>query len=234
MILFCVRRITAYAYHAAVLGSIDKRVNAMIYKGLRIIGSHVRADELLATVMEVEKSNLACMEMLGVADCRAFEIPVPARVTNAIEKGPAIIISGHNLNNLKDLLEQTAGKRINIYTYGEMFPAFVYPELIKHPHLKSHLGITWHNHRTELNRLGVSMLFMTNCLMLPKDDYIADMFMSGPIRHSGTIHIERGDFSPLIKSPWGDFAEDRPATTEYTTSFNREAILSNVYAIVED
>lgn len=235
LILFGIRGMAAYAYHAAVLGSTDAGVNATMYKGLEVIGSDAGADELLAMVMEVGESNLACMGMLDAANRRCFGVPEPVKVSDALESGPAIIVSGHDLKDLKDLLEQTAGKGVNIYTHGEMLPAHAYPELSKYPHLKGHYGTAWQNQRSELDGIPAPVLFTTNCLMPPKEGYIANVFTSGPVRHPGTRHISDGDYTPLIERALelGGFEKARPATVEYTTGFGREAILANAGAIVD-
>ena len=235
LILFGLRGMAAYAYHAAVLGRTDGTVMDTIYDGLRMIGSDAGADELLAMVMEVGKANLVCMEMLDAANRSEFGVPGPVKVSTSIEKGPAIIVSGHDLKDLKDLLEQTEGRGINVYTHGEMLPAHAYPELSRFGNLKGHYGTAWQNQRSELDGIGVPVLFTTNCLMPPKDSYAADVFTSGPVCYPGTVHIGNGDFSQLIDRALatGGFREDRPGSVEYTTGFGREAILSNAGAIIE-
>ena len=165
LILFGLRGMAAYAYHAAVLGRTDGTVMDTIYDGLRMIGSDAGADELLAMVMEVGKANLVCMEMLDAANRSEFGVPGPVKVSTSIEKGPAIIVSGHDLKDLKDLLEQTEGRGINVYTHGEMLPAHAYPELSRFGNLKGHYGTAWQNQRSELDGIGVPVLFTTNCLM---------------------------------------------------------------------
>ena len=235
LILFGIRGMAAYAYHAAVLGKTDRDVVGTMYKGLRTIGSDADADELLAMVMEVGRSNLTCMEMLDAANREAFGIPGPVKVSTAIEEGPAIIVTGHDLKDLKALLEQTEGRGINIYTHGEMLPAHAYPELSRFKHLKGHYGTAWQNQRSEFDGIGVPVLFTTNCLMPPKDSYIGNVFTSGPVCHPGTCRVDGEDFTPLIEKALslGGFAEDRTGTVEYTTGFGREAILANAGAIVD-
>ena len=159
----------------------------------------------------------------------------PVKVSTDIGKGPAIIVTGHDLGDLKALLEQTEGKGISIYTHGEMLPAHAYPELSKFEHLKGHYGTAWQNQRSEFDGIDVPVLFTTNCLMPPKDSYKGNVFTSGPVRYPGTVHIDDGDFTPLIDRALslGGFSEDRAGTVEYTTGFGREAVLSNAEAIVE-
>ena len=235
LILFGIRGMAAYAYHAAVLGRTDGEVVDTMYRGLRAVGSDAGSDELLAMVMEVGKSNLRCMGMLDEANREAFGVPSPVKVSTDIGKGPAIIVTGHDLGDLKALLEQTEGKGISIYTHGEMLPAHAYPELSKFEHLKGHYGTAWQNQRSEFDGIDVPVLFTTNCLMPPKDSYKGNVFTSGPVRYPETVHIDDGDFTPLIDRALslGGFSEDRAGTVEYTTGFGREAVLSNAEAIVE-
>ena len=235
LILFGLRGMAAYAYHAAVLGRTDRTVMETIYDGLRTVGSDADADELLGMVMEVGKSNLVCMEMLDAANRGAFGVPGPVKVSTNVEAGPAIIVTGHDLEDLRALLEQTDGLGINVYTHGEMLPAHAYPGLSKYSHLKGHYGTAWQNQRAEFDGINVPVLFTTNCLMPPKDSYIGNVFTSGPVCHPGTVHISEGDFSPLIERAreLGGFKESVPGRVAYTTGFGREAILSNAGAIVE-
>ena len=183
LILFGLRGMAAYAYHAAVLGRTDRTVMETIYDGLRTVGSDADADELLEMVMEVGKSNLVCMEMLDAANRGAFGVPGPVKVSTDIEAGPAIIVTGHDLEDLRALLEQTDGLSINVYTHGEMLPAHAYPRLSKYSHLKGHYGTAWQNQRAEFDGIDVPVLFTTNCLMPPKDSYIGNVFTSGPVCH---------------------------------------------------
>lgn len=119
----------AYAYHARALGRTDPAVNAFFYEALEAIGAEKTPDELLALVLKTGEVNLACMALLDAANTGAYGDPVPVTVPLTIEKGPFIVVSGHDLHDLKLLLDQTAGRGINIYTHSEMLPAHGYPEL---------------------------------------------------------------------------------------------------------
>ena len=122
-------RVAAYAYHAMVLGYSDDTVNGFFVKALKAVGEEWGMDKLLPIVMEVGKNNLTCMEMLDRANTETYGTPSPVTVPLMVKKGPFIVISGHDLLDLKLLLKQTEGKGINIYTHGEMLPAHGYPEL---------------------------------------------------------------------------------------------------------
>ena len=145
LILFGVRGMAAYAYHAMVLGSTDEEVNRFFAKALFAVGEDWGMDELLPIVMEVGEKNLKCMELLDKANTETYGTPEPTTIPLTVEKGPFNVITGHDLHDLKLLLEQTEGKGINIYTHGEMLPAHGYPELRKYSHLKGNFGTAWQN-----------------------------------------------------------------------------------------
>ena len=150
LILFGIRGVAAYAYHAWALGYSDKTVNRFFYKALAAVGDDsLGMDALLPIVMEVGEVNLTCMALLDKANTETYGTPVPTEVTMAVEKGPFIVISGHDLHDLKLLLEQTDGKGVNVYTHGEMLPGHGYPELKKYPHLKGNFGTAWQNQQKE-------------------------------------------------------------------------------------
>ena len=163
LILFGIRGVAAYAYHAEVLEYRDADVNKFFYKALFAIGmKDWGMDELLPIVLEVGEINLKCMALLDKANTETYGNPVPTEVSLTVEKGPFIVISGHDLYDLKQLLEQTEGKGINIYTHGEMLPAHAYPELKKYAHLKGNYGTAWQNQQKEFADIPAPILFTTN------------------------------------------------------------------------
>lgn len=199
LILFGLRGMAAYAYHAMVLGYSNDELNRFFYKGLFALGEDWGMDELLPIVMEVGKYNLVCMEMLDKANTETYGTPEPTTVPLTIEKGPFIVITGHDLLDLKLLLEQTEGKGVNIYTHGEMLPAHAYPELKKYSHLKGNFGTAWQNQQNEFADIPAPILFTTNCLMPPKASYADRVFTTEVVSFSGTVHIgEEKDFTPVI------------------------------------
>jgi len=200
LILFGIRGIAAYAYHAAVLGYDDERVNRFFYKALYAVGMDWGKDELLPIVMEVGEVNLICMELLDRANTETYGVPTPTEVSLTVEKGPFIIISGHDLYDLKQLLEQTKDKGVNIYTHGEMLPAHAYPELKKYSHLKGNFGTAWQNQQKEFANIPGAVLFTTNCLMPPKASYADRVFTTEVVSFPGITHIgEEKDFTPVIE-----------------------------------
>ena len=237
MLLFGLRGMAAYAWHARVLGKDDPEVTAWFYKGLRAIGEEHTIDEWLALLMEFGQVNLKCMALLDEANTSSFGHPVPTKVSMKVEKGPFIVVTGHDLLDLKELLEQTKGKGINIYTHGEMLPAHGYPELKKYPHLKGNFGTAWQNQQKEFNDLPAPILYTTNCLMPPKSSYADNIFTTAVVGYPGMKHIHdragKKDFSPIIKKALelGGWKEDKQFTginggKEMTTGFARNTVLS--------
>ena len=200
LILFGIRGMAAYAYHAGVLGYTSEKVNRFLVKALAALGEDGAADSLLPIVLETGRINYICMEMLDKANRETFGTPIPTSVPLKVEKGPFIVISGHDLYDLKLLLEQTEGKGINIYTHGEMLPAHGYPELKKYPHLKGNFGTAWQNQRREFSDIPAPVLFTTNCLMPPKDSYKDRVYTTEVVSYPEIVHIGADkDFSPIIK-----------------------------------
>lgn len=215
LILFGIRGMAAYAYHAAVLGYGNDEVTAFFYKSLFVLAEDWSMEELLPIVMELGKVNLTCMELLDRANTETFGTPVPAEVPLCIEKGPFIVITGHDLWDLKLLLEQTEGKGVNIYTHGEMLPAHAYPELKKYPHLKGNFGTAWQNQQKEFASLPAPILYTTNCLMPVKESYADRVFTTEVVSYPEMVHIGKDkDFTPVIEKALtlGGFVQD----TEFT------------------
>ena len=211
LILFGIRGMAAYAYHAGVLGYTSDEVNKFLTKALFALGEDWDMDHLLPIVLEVGQVNYACMELLDKANTETFGNPVPVSVPLKVKKGPFIVISGHDLYDLKQLLEQTKDKGVNIYTHGEMLPAHGYPELKKYPHLKGNFGTAWQNQQKEFADIPAPILFTTNCLMPPKDSYRDRVFTTEVVSYPGIVHIgEDKDFTPVIEKALelGGYAED--------------------------
>lgn len=200
LILFGIRGMAAYAYHAMILGCSDEEVTGFFYKALFVLAEDWGMEELLPVVMETGKVNLRCMELLDRANTGTFGTPEPTEVTLTVEKGPFIVVSGHELYDLKLLLEQTEGLGINIYTHSEMLPAHAYPELKKYPHLKGNFGTAWQNQQKEFDKIPAPVLFTTNCLMPVKDSYKDRVFTTEVVSYPEMVHIgEEKDFTPVIK-----------------------------------
>ncbi len=199
LVLFGLKGIAAYAHHARILGYEEEEINNFFYEALKEITKNSNENELINLVLKTGEINLKCMEMLDKAHTSTFQNPKATKVTTKIEKGPFIVISGHDLMDLKLLLEQTKDKGINIYTHGEMLPAHGYPELKKYPHLKGNFGTAWQNQQKEFANIPAPILFTTNCIMPVKDSYKDRVFTTSIVNYPNTIHIdENKDFSPII------------------------------------
>lgn len=234
LILFGIRGMAAYAYHAFVLGYTDDLVSRFLCRGLAAVGSPLSAGELLPLVMETGKVNLSCMALLDRANTETYGSPVPTDVSMTIEKGPFIVVTGHDLRDLKLLLEQTEGRGINIYTHGEMLPAHGYPKLKAYPHLKGHFGTAWQNQQREFDHIPAPVLFTTNCLMPVRDSYRDRVFTAESVAYPGMVHIgEDKDFAPVIEKALalGGYPENHVmhginGGETLTTGFARNAVLS--------
>lgn len=241
LILFGIRGMAAYAYHAMVLGYEDEEVNNFFYKALAIISYDYGMEELLPIVLEVGKVNLKCMELLDKANTTSYGSPVPTKVPLTIEKGPFIVITGHDLKDLELLLEQTKDKGINIYTHGEMLPAHGYPKLKKYPHLKGNFGTAWQNQQKEFDNIPGAVLYTTNCLMPVKESYADRVFSTEVVSYPEMVHIgEDKDFTPVIEKALelGGYNEDRYMTGingggYVMTGFAHGSVLSVADKIIE-
>ena len=241
LILFGIRGMAAYAYHARVLGYSDKQVDTFLARALFVIGEDWDMEQLLTVVLEVGEVNFKCMEMLDKANTETYGNPSPVTVPLKVEKGPFIVITGHDLYDLKQLLEQTKDKGINIYTHGEMLPAHAYPELRKYPHLKGNFGTAWQNQQKEFANLPAPILFTTNCLMPPKDSYKDRVFTTEVVSYPEIVHIgEDKDFTPVIQKALelGGFEADTQFTginggTSVTTGFSHSAVLGAADTVID-
>ncbi len=241
LILFGIRGMSAYAHHAMALGFSDDEVNRFFIKALFTIGEDLTMEDLLPVVMEVGEKNLKCMALLDQANTKTYGNPVPTTVPLTVEKGPFIVISGHDLHDLKLLLDQTEGKGINIYTHGEMLPAHGYPELKKYPHLKGNFGTAWQNQQREFLDIPAPILFTTNCLMPPKPSYADRVFTTAVVSYPEIKHIgAEKDFSPIINKALelGGYKEDQAFTginggSTVMTGFARNAVLSNAEKVID-
>ena len=244
-LLFGLRGMAAYAHHARVLGKRDADVDAWFVKGMAALADEHSIGEWLGLLMEFGQINLKCMEILDEANTSAYGDPVPTEVPFAIEKGPFIVVTGHDLHDLKLLLEQTDGKGVNIYTHSEMLPAHGYPELKKYHQLKGNFGTAWQNQQKEFENIPAPVLFTTNCLMPPKPNYSDRIYTTSVVAFPEMKHIAEDaagnkDFSVLIEHAikLGGYPEDTKKAginggKTVTTGFGRKTVLDNAPAIID-
>jgi hydroxylamine reductase len=199
LILLGLKGVAAYADHAMILGKEDDAVYAFTHDALDfLVKANPTMDELLGYALKTGEINLKVMEMLDAANTGAYGTPVPTAVRITPVKGKAILVSGHDLKDLEELLKQTEGKGVNIYTHGEMLPAHGYPGLKKYKHLAGNYGGAWQDQRAEFDAFPGSILMTTNCIQKPKDTYKGRIFTSGLVAWPDVVHIGDGNFKPLI------------------------------------
>ena len=241
LILFGLKGMAAYAYHALMLGASDETVNQFFLTGLREIAKDGTVESLLPTVLKVGEVNLTCMAMLDAANTGTYGTPIPVSVPLVVERGPFIVVTGHDLKDLELLLKQTEGKGVNIYTHGEMLPAHAYPEFKKYSHLKGNFGTAWQNQQKEFADIPAPILFTTNCLMPPKKSYADRVFTTEVVAYPGMVHIDdEKDFTPVIEKALelGGYQEDRQFTginggTQVMTGFGHGTILSVADQVID-
>ena len=241
LILFGLRGMSAYAYHALLLGHSDEDVSRFFYEGLVSIGEDLSIDALIPVVLKVGEINLKCMEILDKANTETFGTPEPTQVTMRVEKGPFIVITGHDLLDLKLLLDQTEGKGVNVYTHGEMLPTHAYPALKKYSHLKGHFGTAWQNQQKEFADMPAPVLFTTNCIMPVKDSYADRVFTTEVVSYPEMKHIGKDkNFSPIIEKALelGGYKEDTEFSginggKELLTGFGHGTVLGVADTVID-
>ena len=234
-LVFALKGIAAYAYHARELGQKDDEVDAFMHEAMFATLTNVDFDlgRYLQLVLKAGEMNLRTMEMLNNAHTSTFGSPTPAQVPTGTKAGPGIVVTGHDLLDLHDLLKQTEGKGINIYTHGEMLPAHGYPELRKFKHLVGNYGTAWQNQKKEFDEFSGAILVTTNCIMIPKDSYKDRMFTCGIAGAAGVKHIKDRDFSEVIeKALSSEPLEEDPRST-LSTGFHFSAVLGLADKIIE-
>ncbi len=234
-LIFGIKGVAAYADHAAILGQEDPAVYEFMYEGL---AATFTADKDLGAwvglVLKCGEINLRTMELLDAANTGAYGHPVPTTVPLGHKAGKAILVSGHDLKDLKQLLEQTAGKGITIYTHGEMLPAHGYPELKKYPHFYGHYGTAWQNQHKEFAAFPGAILMTTNCIQKPAESYLGSIFTTGLVGWPGATHVKNGEFGPVIEKALAmpGFAADEDKGT-VMTGFARNAVMSVAGTVID-
>lgn len=235
ILLFGVKGVAAYADHAQILGQEDDKIYAFVQEALAAIAREtLDLNGWVGMVLKCGEINLRTMELLDAANTTAFGHPVPTKVPLGVKKGKAILISGHDLKDLSDLLKQTEGKGVHIYTHGEMLPAHGYPELKKYAHFYGHYGTAWQNQAKEFAEFPGAILMTTNCLQKPLDSYKNNIFTCGLVGWPGVSHIADSNFEPVIKKALElpGFTEDRESKT-VMVGFARNAVMGVADKVIE-
>ncbi len=225
----------AYLDHAMLLGKEDEALWAYFQEALDFLASNpTDIGDLTQMCLRCGQINYRVMELLNHAHTEAYGIPAPTRVRVEPIAGKAILVSGHDLRDLAELLEQTKDKGINVYTHGEMLPAHAYPKLRAHKHLVGNYGGAWQNQQREFDAFPGAILMTTNCIQKPRESYTDRIFTSGLVAWPSVTHITNRDFSPVIaaalRAP--GFAEDGPDHA-ITVGFGHNALLNVTPAVVE-
>ncbi len=235
LLVYGLKGTAAYADHALILGKEDQDVYNFFHEALDFTTrDELGVDELVGMNLKCGEINLKVMGLLDAANTGAYGNPVPTPVRVTPVKGKAILVSGHDLKDLEDLLVQTEGKGINIYTHGEMLPAHGYPGLKKHAHLVGNYGGAWQDQAKEFDEFPGSILMTTNCIQRPRDTYKARLFTTGLVGWPGVQHVADGKFAPVIEAALeaDGFAEDVDGK-EILVGFGHNAVLGVADKVID-
>ncbi|MBA3014263.1 MAG: hydroxylamine reductase [Proteobacteria bacterium] len=235
ILLYGLKGVAAYTDHAKILGQEDDAVFAFIHEALAAILRHdIPMDQWVGLVLKCGEINLRAMELLDAGNTGTFGHPVPTQVPLGAKTGKAILVSGHDLKDLAEILKQTEGKGINVYTHGEMLPCHGYPELKKFSHLHGHYGTAWQNQGKEFAEFPGAIVMTTNCIQKPKDSYCGNIFTSGLVAWPGVAHITNNDFTPAINKALSmpGFAADTDKGS-VMVGFARNTVLSVADKVID-
>lgn len=235
LLVYGIKGVAAYADHANILGREDDAVYEFIHEGLAAtLNKDLTLNDWVGLVLKCGEVNLKAMEVLDAANTGAYGHPVPTQVPLGARKGKAILVSGHDLKDLAELLKQTEGQGINVYTHGEMLPCHGYPELKKYSHFYGHYGTAWQNQAKEFAAFPGSILMTTNCIQKPRESYNENIFTTGLVGWPGVVHIADKDFTPVIERALAlpGFTEDTDKD-EVTVGFGHNAVLGVAGKIIE-
>ena len=235
LLVYGLKGTAAYADHAMILGQEDDSLYAFFHEALDFLTrEHMSVNDHLGMVLRCGEANLKVMGLLDAANTGAYGSPVPTHVRVEPVKGKAILVSGHDLRDLDELLKQTEGKGINVYTHGEMLPAHGYPGLKKYRHLAGNYGGAWQDQQKEFDRFPGAILMTTNCIQRPRESYKARIFTSGLVAWPAVAHVANGDFGPVIKAALAaeGFTADGPDKT-ILVGFGHNAILGVADKVID-
>jgi len=235
LLTYGIKGVAAYTDHAQILGQSDPELYAGIHEALDYLGAgEVDMEGLVGWNMRAGELNLRAMELLDAANTGTYGHPEPTAVRITPKKGKAILVSGHDLKDLEELLRQTEGKGINVYTHGEMLPANAYPSLKKFAHLAGNYGGAWQDQAKEFDAFPGGILMTTNCIQKPRETYKGRIFTSGLVAWPGVTHIADRDFTPVIEAALAEpgFEEDGEDRT-IMTGFARNAVMGVADKVID-
>jgi hydroxylamine reductase len=235
ILIFGIKGVAAYADHAQILGQKDDQVYAFIHEGLAAtLRKDLTLNDWVGLVLKCGEINLRAMELLDAGNTGTYGHPVPTKVPLGGKKGKAILVSGHDLKDLEELLKQTEGKGITVYTHGEMLPAHGYPGLKKYSHLYGHYGTAWQNQAREFADFPGAILMTTNCIQKPKESYKGSIFTSGTVGWPGATHISGRNFKPVIdKALAMPGFQEGGADRSVMVGFARNTVMSVADKVIE-
>ena len=234
-LLYGLKGIAAYTDHASILGQNDPAIAGFMYQALSaMLAEGLTIEDCVPVAMKAGEINLRAMELLDAANTGTYGHPVPTSVPLGHRKNKCILITGHDLHDLELLLKQTEGKGIDVYTHGEMLPCHGYPELKKYDHFYGHYGTAWQNQHKEFPNFPGPVLFTTNCIQKPREDYADRIFTTGLVDWPGISHIEGKDFSPVIdKALAMDGWQDDADNGSVMVGFGRNAVLGVADKVID-
>ena len=235
LLIYGIKGVAAYTHHAYRLGKQDEKIFEFIQQGFAAtLDKSLDKNDFVDLALKCGEINIRAMEILDAAHTETYGHPIPTQVPLGHKKGKAILVSGHDLEDLENVLKQSEGKGIYVYTHGEMLPAHGYPNLKKYSHFYGHYGTAWQNQQKEFKEFPGAILMTTNCIQKPSNKYQGNIFTSGPVRWPGVTHIEGTDFSPVIQKALEMAGFDQDETNKtVTVGFARNHLLSLVEKITE-
>lgn len=235
LVTYGIKGTSAYVDHAKVLGFEDDRIYAFFHEALDLIAQNPKDANLLTEyALKTGQINLIAMELLDAANTGKYGHPEPTRVRITPVKGKAILVSGHDLKDLEEILKQTEGKGINVYTHGEMLPCNAYPSLKKYRHLVGNYGGAWQEQQKEFAQFPGAIVMTTNCIQRPKNDYKDRIFTSGLVGWPGVAHIKDGNFAPAIKAALDAPGFDKDEPEKFiTVGFARNAVMGVASKVID-
>ena len=235
ILLYGLKGMAAYANHARRLGKTDERVSEFIEEGLFATVTNVNFDleSLLELVLECGRMNIRVMQLLDEGHTEKLGKPEPTTVYEGTKEGPGILVTGHDMVDLLDLLQQSEGKGVNVYTHGEMLPAHSYPELKKFPHLAGHYGGPWQNQQWEFPAFSGAILGTTNCVLIPPETYADRLFTTRVTAVPGGTRLKDSDFSPVIEKAKACSPLTENKVRESTVGFHHSVILGLADKVVD-
>jgi len=235
ILLYGLKGVAAYTDHAKILGKEDDKVYAFIHEALAaLLSTEIGLDEWVALVLKCGEINLRAMELLDDGNTSTYGHPVPTEIPLGAKAGKAILVSGHDLKDLEEVLKQSQGKGINVYTHGEMLPTHAYPELKRYDHFHGHYGTAWQNQGKEFAEFPGAIVMTTNCIQKPKESYTEAIFTTGLVGWPGVSHIENNDFTPVIEKALAmdGFSQDTDKGT-VMAGFARNTVMSVADKVIE-